>query len=344
MIYEENINMDWHEAALAFPMLEVSDLSRLTLPKDDQEYVLSQFNRAVSNAQGDSADIAMITLKKLLTRFPEWAEAALLYGICLAYDGKFRRAGASFQHAISTGLLTDSLLYAAQTYYREAGASYAEKANARAEMEEETAKKSLVSTFFQSRKTQAAFRDNDSDVRTHMQAPILMKVARAPSKSKIASDRERIDVMMQSNSSNGELPDDDIDISIPKTPAEKMRTAFIIFSTVLTAAILGIIIWYVIIPWFTGLNEARSDTPKLAYLVAELNKQKNDPEVSGILSAYDKEYPTGGTSSPASLSSGTSTASAAPGTEATTATAAPGTETTTATTTQSMETTVTSAT
>ena len=288
--------MDWREAAKDFPQLELTDLTRLHLSKEDQEYVLSQFNRAVSNAQADSSDIAMITLKKLLTQYPDWAEAALLYGICLAIDGKLRRAGASFQHAISSGLISETLTYAAQVYYRDAGVQYAQE-HVKTEMEDEAMNKNRVSSIFQSRKRPVAYRDSDSDDRVHMQAPILMKVPRTQGKSIIASDRERMDVLMQSKSSNGEIPDDDIDISIPKTPAEKLRVVFIALSAVLLAVLLGILIWVVIRPWISSLREERSASPRLSYLLTELDKNLSDPEVSQIIADYEKAFPPAVTSS-----------------------------------------------
>ena len=75
--------MNWHEAAAAFPQIDSSDLARFRVSPEEAEVILSMFNRSVLNAQSDSADIAMIALKKLITRFPEWGEAALLFGICL---------------------------------------------------------------------------------------------------------------------------------------------------------------------------------------------------------------------------------------------------------------------
>jgi tetratricopeptide (TPR) repeat protein len=292
--------MDWREAANDFPILELSDLTRLRLSKDDQEYVLSQFNRAIMNAKADNADIAMITLKKLLTQYPNWGEAALLYGICMAMDGKLRRAGASFQHAISAGLINESLTYAAQLYYRDAGVQFAKEKHAHAEMEDETAKKGRVSSIFQQRKNPVPYRDSDSAERVHMQAPILMKVPRSSGKSKIASDRERIEVMMQSKSSNGEIPDDEIDVSIPKTPAEKLRIAFITFTVVLLAVFLALLTWYVIIPWVSTLREDNSASARLTYLMTELDKQKGDPQVSQIISDYEIAFPPAKTSVSAS--------------------------------------------
>jgi len=285
--------MDWLQAAAAFPPLEEKDIAILHLSKEEKEQVLTLFNRAVSNAQSDSADIAMIALKKLLTQYPAWGEAALLYGICLAIDGKFKRALASFEHAISAGLLTEDLSYLAQVCYRDAGVDYAQE-NQHAHEEEDSAGKNIFSSLFTSRKNHSnVFREIDTEERGHMQAPILTRAPRSPGKARLASDRERRDVMMQANAPNSDSSDDDIVVSIPKTPAEKLRIAVIAIGSVLLAVLLGLAVWFYIIPAVAALRENSSAAPKLDYLLAALEANKTDPQISQILTDYQNAYPSG---------------------------------------------------
>lgn len=283
--------MDWRNAAAAFPPLEEKDIAHLQLSKEENEQVLTLFNRAVSNAQSDSADIAMIALKKLLTKYPAWGDAALLYGICLALDGKFKRAGASFEHAVSAGLLTEELTYLAQVCYRDAGVEYAQERR-HFQSEEEAESKKILATFFPAKKNRGSvFREIDTEERGHMQAPILTRVPRNNGKAKLASDRERRDVMMQSNSPNSDKMDEEIDVSIPKTPAEKLRILIIALAGVLLAVLLGLAIWFLIIPAVSSYQENSGDAAKLKYLLAEMQTQKADPEISRILSDYVLKFP-----------------------------------------------------
>lgn len=290
--------MDWREAAAAFPPLEEKDIAQLQLSKEESEQVLILFNRAILNAQSDSADIAMIALKKLLTQFPDWAEAALLFGICLALDDKMKRALASFEHAISSGLMTEQLAYLAQTCYREAGDAHARQ-YARKEAAEHN--KVLASALLPSKKSRSIFREIDTEERGHMQAPILTRAPRSAGKARLASDKERRDVLMQSNSGNADSQDEEIDVSIPKTPAEKLRITVIAVSSVAAAVLLGLAVWFLIIPGIQSMQESSQAAPKLEYLLSALAANKDDPEVSEVLSEYNAAYPAAGTTAPAAV-------------------------------------------
>ena len=283
--------MDWRNAAAAFPPLKEEDIARLQLSKEEKEQVLTLFNKAVSNAQSDSADIAMIALKKLLTQYPSWGEAALLYGICLAIDGKYKRAGASFEHSISAGLLTEELTYLAQVCYQDAGTEYArEKRHMQAD--DETTGKHIFSSLFPSRKGRSSvYREIDTEERGHMQAPILTRVPRNSGKARLASDRERRDVMMQSSAPQGDNQDEEIDVSIPRTPAEKLRIAIIAAGIVLLAVLVGLAIWYLIIPAVNTYRENSTAADRLSYLEAALESKSDDPQVSEILADYNKQFP-----------------------------------------------------
>ena len=291
--------MDWRNAAAAFPPLEEKDIALLQLSKEEKEQVLTLFNRAVSNAQTDSADIAMIALKKLLAQYPGWGEAALLYGICLAIDGKYKRAAASFEHSVSVGLKTEELTYMAQVYNRDAVTEFA-KERRHALSDDEVPRKGLLSSVFTSKKNRSSvYSEIDTEERGHMQAPILTRVPRSAGKANLATDRERRNVMMQSSAPKSDSPDEEIDVSIPKTPAEKLRITTIALGGVLLAVLLGLAIWFLIIPAISSYRENSSASAKLKYLLTAMEAQKSDPLVSGILSDYDKAYPGSAAATPA---------------------------------------------
>lgn len=298
--------MDWREASVNIPPLTDRDIARFNLSEEDAEQVLVLYNRALFHARSDSADVAQIALRRLLTRFPNWGEAALLFGICLAQEGKLKRAMASFEHALSCGLISEQLTYLTQVCQRDASISYSEKS--REEKEQEEATKGLFSSLAAKTRANNLYSDAESSERKYMQAPILMKAPRNPGKAKLATDKERRDALMQSSSSNGELPDDEIDVSIPMTPAEKMRISMIILSSVIGAALLALLVWFVIIPFFSVYRENNRSTEKLEYLLTALKEDEEDPEVSEILSSYNSLYSQPSTA--ATMETGDSTLSA----------------------------------
>ncbi len=279
--------MDWHDAAMAFPQLRDKDLQRIVLMAEEREHILILFNRSVQNTQNDSADIAMIALKKLLTQFPTWGEAALLYGICLASEGKIKRALASFEHALSSGLGTEELTYLAQVCYREAGIQY-KSSGSRGKTDEEDGK---------GKRRRTQIKDADLEQRNHMQAPILRRAPRSPGKAKLASERERRDVMMQANS-GGDGSDEEFDVSIPKTPAEKLRLTIIIGSSVMGAIALGLLIWFFAIPFFSSLSSGDSSKEKLEYLLNQLQTQQDEPAIRAVLADFAQKFPEAGVSVP----------------------------------------------
>src|SRR5659263_779834 len=160
--------MNWREAAAAFAPLEEKDIAHMQLSKEEKEQVISLFNKAESNAQTDSADIAMIALKKLLTQYPSWGEAALLYGVCLAIDGRYKRAAASFEHAVSVGLKTEELTYMAQVYNRDAVTEFAqERRNALGD--DEMPHKNILSSVLSLKKNRSSvYSEIDTEERGHM--------------------------------------------------------------------------------------------------------------------------------------------------------------------------------
>ncbi len=278
--------MDWSEAAKSVPPVESRDLLRFGLSVEEQENVLKQYNKALSMASSDSADIAAIAMKKLLTRFPDWGEAALLYGICLANDGKLNRASASFRHALEVGLRSDKLTYLAQICGRDAGVELSTKAKI---PDDNNPAKTLLSSVIP-KSNPLVQAENQIRPRTHMQAPILMKASRHPNRAKMATDRERRELLMQSTSSNGELPDDEIDVSIPKTPAEKLRIALIILGSAVLLTGLYFLTTLWILPEIDRVKERNRAVERLEYLTGALEEKRADPEVSEILRLYESEF------------------------------------------------------
>lgn len=277
--------MNWLSAAAAFPDQTPQDIRRFNLSEEEQESLLSQINRALSNTRNDSSDMAIITLKKLLTRYPDWAEAALLYGICIALDGNYKRALAAFEHALSLGLLSEAMHNLAISCHRSA----AEAIKKKIATPEEKPVRNIISSMIPH--ANPLVQENDEiRPRNHMQAPILMKAARNPGKAKLASDRERRELLMKATSSNGEIPDDEIDVSIPKTPAERLRIT--LFVAAIIAVTTGIVLLsiFVIVPYIRERSKIKDAQEQLEFITSKLQEYKNDPEVSEIIRQYDEAF------------------------------------------------------
>jgi len=278
--------MNWNDAAAAILPIEKKSLSRFLLSFEEEDVVINQFNKSLRNATSDSADVAVITLRKLLTRFPDWGEAVLLYGICLAMDGKIGRAQASFDHALSVGLRTQEMTYLAQVCLRDASAEWEMKSHK--EVEESPAK-ALISSVMP-RTSPLIQEEGQIRPRNHMQAPILMKAPRRPTRARLASDRERRELLMQSTSSNGELPDDEIEVSIPKTPAEKLRIALFCLGAVILLVAGYFLVTKWMIPEILKIRSSLDDGKRLEYLSGVLYENKDDPEISIIIEQYESEF------------------------------------------------------
>ncbi len=282
--------MNWLEAAEAAPSIEAKDIGHLALSVEEADKLITLYTRSLANARSDSSDIAMIALKKALSEYPAWGEAALLYGICLALDGKLKRAKASFDHALSVGLVAEQTTYLAQMCYQLA-VSQTENPAEQISQEESTPLSKLLGGKISARKKKSIFEEPDAEDKGRMRSPILARAPRSAGKAKMASDRERRDVLMQANSANPDSPDEEIDVSIPRTPAEKLRIVLSLLGIILVSALLGLFVWYVAIPGVNQFMESREDSLKLEYLKSELEKYQDDPEIKGILDAYASSYP-----------------------------------------------------
>lgn len=278
--------MGWQEAAQAFQTIETKDLESFSLSEEDSGEILTLFNRSVKNAQNDGGDMALIAMKKILTRYPNWGEAALLYGICLALEGQLNRAKASISHALQIGFLTVDYRELAEYCYGQVEEDIQEIEREAMEQKEEG------KGFFTSRGKKNSIYHQDPDTPViPMQTPILTKVPKNAGKARFANEQERRDIRTQANmTAEGEVLDEEIDVAIPKTPAEKIRTAVLILTGVLLAGVIGCIIWFVAVPAFRNLQSSNQAEERLDYLMVLLRKNREDPEIQSILESYDDQF------------------------------------------------------
>ena len=140
-------------------------------------------------------------------------------------------------------------------------------------------------------KAKGLISDEDSvSARKGMQAPILVRASRGNSKAAFATDKERREVMLRAQSTNGELPSDNISVESVITPAEKARIAVGIVAALVVLALVGVLIYFVVLPAIGKLNSVDDTNDRLNFLVDILGENNSDPTVASILEEYASEY------------------------------------------------------
>ena len=258
--------------------VEEKDMILYDMSAEDKAYAVKQFNRALINSQKDGTDVAQIILKPLITKYPTWGDTALVYGLCLAREGSFRRAADALEYAVNNSLASEQHLSVAQEAIKLVRADEAEPS---AVPEARRSRKNINSIVADGSSKPAA--------RTGMQAPILMRASTGKSDFKMASEKERRDVMMRSSSGGDELSDD-VNVENVRTPADNLRLTVKIITGIILAAALCALIIFVIIPTWANVRNSADTTARLDFLISQLDEKKADPEVASIIEAYAEEY------------------------------------------------------
>ena len=283
--------MDWRTAGKTIPEISTRDLVVFRLPPEESEQLAHQYNRALSNLNNDGADVAIISLKKIITEYPTWGEPSLLFGICVAQCEEYHRALKCFEHALTCGLHSQAMTELAQYCLAQAKVE-AEQAQALADSEpDESPLKALSAAITRQESPMVA--ESENRERIHVQAPILIKAPKKPRKRRIATEKEIRDALAQSTSSNGEIPDDEIRVEFPKTPAEKMRITAIVAAVIVGIAALACLTWFVIVPAVKKATAKSKDAEKVEFLEKALAEKVGDPEINAILSEYNGKFAEG---------------------------------------------------
>lgn len=330
--------MDWKTAGQTIPEITTRDLVVFRLPPEEADQLVRQYNRALFNMNNDGADVAIISLKKIITEHPDWGEASLVFGICVAQCGEYHRSLSCFEHALTCGLHSQAMTELAQ-YCLSQAKEDSDKAQAEAEQQaaEESPLKALSTAITRQESPMVA--ESEHRERIHVQAPILIKAPKKPRKRRIATEKEIRDALAQSTSSNGEIPDEAINVEFPKTPAEKMRQALMILLVIVVLAGVFLLIRFVIVPIATRSSGDPVSSEKVEYLLRELKNREGDPECSEILSGFEKKFEEKQDGEVTTVSTAEETTPAAGSTEETPPAATTTPETTTAPETTAPETT-----
>ncbi|MBO4496418.1 MAG: hypothetical protein J5752_11255 [Clostridiales bacterium] len=281
--------MDWKTVGQSIQEITTRDLAAFRLAPEDAEQLARQYNRALFNMNNDGADVAIISLKKIITNYPDWGEPSLLFGICVAQCEEYHRAVSCFEHALTSGLHSQEMTELAQYCLSEAKRDMEEAAAVAPEAKEEESPLKALSTAI-TRQESPMVAESENRERIHVQAPILLKAPKKPTKRRLATEKEIRDALMQTTSSNGEIPDDDINVEFPKTPAEKMRITLIALAVFLALVGVFFLVKYLIVPAVSSASEKAKNGEKVEFLVSKMEEKAQDPEVSAILSEYHDKY------------------------------------------------------
>ncbi len=258
-----------------------SSLILFDVSNEEKARIVRQFNRALQNSQGDGTDVAQIFLKPLISQYQKWGDPALIFGLCLAREGQFKRAEGSLVFAIQGVLGTEQYLTIAQEALRMVREDIK---NPPADLPPADIAGKLKNAQMASGSSPAA--------RANFQAPILTKAQKTSEPPQMASSKERRDIMMRSGGVADELPDDSIDIEDIKSPRERMRTLVITGVVILSMLLVTMLIIFGIIPLIKQIEAGAAAQDRLDYLHHEFHRNRFDPEVSALVSAYESSYGT----------------------------------------------------
>ena len=258
-----------------------SSLILFDVSNEEKSRIVRQYNRALQNSQGEGTDVAQIFLKPLISQYQKWGDPALIFGLCLAREGQFKRAEGSLVFAIQGVLGTEQYLTIAQEALRMVREDIK---NPPADIPPADIAGKLKNAQMASGSSPAA--------RANFQAPILTKAQKTSEAPQMASSKERRDIMMRSGGVADELPDDSIDIEDIKSPRERMKSLVITCVIILSMLLVTLLIIFGIIPLIKQIEAGGSARDKVEYLEGEFYKFRYDPEVSSIMSAYEPSFGT----------------------------------------------------
>jgi len=274
---------DYLSLAMMLQPIDETSLILFDVSNEEKGRIIRQYNRALANAQGDGTDVAQIFLKPLISQYEKWGDPALMFGLCLAREGQFKRAEGSLAYAIAGVLQSEQYLTIAQEALR----------MVREDIKNPPENLPPVEISDKIKSAQMASGESPAQ-RTNFQAPILRRAQKEYEAPRMATVKERRDIMMRSGGTGDELPDDQLEIEDVRTPGDKMRSAVKVFAVIFSLACIALIIIFGVVPFVKQSQEEAAVAAEAAeqrdYLLDQLQRRSQDPEVSSILNSYNNKY------------------------------------------------------
>ena len=271
---------DYQKFALMMTPVEEKDLILFDMSPEDKAYAVKQYNRALLNAQRDGTDVSQIILKPMIQKYPAWGDCALVYGLCLAREKEFARAENAMEYAVNNTLSSEQNLAIAQESMK----------LIREDLKNPEPKPEVP----KSGKNWTSLANSGAAARTGMQAPILVKATNRTNDFQLASEKERRDILMRSAAVGDEMASDDIAVEDVRTPADRLRLTVKIVAGFVIIALVFALVFFVVLPTISKIKTSKDTEARLDYLISELDKNKDDPEVAGIIGNYAAEFDEGG--------------------------------------------------
>ena len=272
---------DYLSLCMLIQPINESSLILFDVSNEEKARIVRQYNRALQNSQGEGTDVAQIFLKPLISQYQKWGDPALIFGLCLAREGQFKRAEGSLMFAIQGVLATEQYLSIAQEALRMVREDIK---NPPPDLPPADIAGKLKNAQMASGSSPAA--------RANFQAPILTKAQKTSEPPQMASSKERRDIMMRSGGVADELPDDSIDIEDIKSPRERMKSLVVVGVVILSMLLVTLLIIFGIIPLVKQIEAGGDAQDRLEYLHREFYRNRYDPEVSALVSAYESSFGT----------------------------------------------------
>lgn len=303
--------MEWQQVTQSFLPLTREQTTVFASPRD-MDTAIASYNRSIRNLGLDSADIALIALRKLAADYPGFFEASLLYGCVLAQFGEFEEAR---QQLLCTrdlpGLPSD----------------IAEATDAALNMIDESISAGqpvTKPTYVDSLKEQLAATELPPGT-----APVVLERTGRRRRVRMASERERREVMRQGERTQPE----ETHVVMPRTADEIVREVLPIALIVLVAALV-IFLGIRFLPGLFSRGSQPGAQERLDYLLTQIERQApQNPAMQALLTDYSQHFtPPATTVAPTATSAATTVSTTGTSTLAPTTSAGTTSATTTPTT------------
>jgi tetratricopeptide (TPR) repeat protein len=258
------MRLDWSEQISRFEPLVVDEVPLFATPRE-MEQAIATYNKAIVNLHSNSQDIALIALRKLASTYPLFPQPAFLMGCYLAQTGNRAEAIEWIDQAILGGLPDDL---------------HNDARNCQAFLK--------TRPVMQTQEGLAAAADQvKKQPPVAVQASAVLEKSRRRGKVRMASEKERRDVLRRS-----EFPEEEqTNVRMTRDPVELVRLVLPILAGVLVVATLIIagIFWLPKTKLFQRNDNQAS--VRLAWLLEQLSQLSGEhAAVATLLSDYRDRF------------------------------------------------------